>query len=385
MARVFLSYRRGDAAWASHLDRIEGRNGISTYFRDSVGIKDAQDFAQRIVTELENSDVVLVGVGSTWINRILDLRNSDDWVRQELLLAQDKIVYPILFGDTELPKRGDIPTELQHIFDRNASRLSDPPNKPLSDISRTIRNIFKEEQDNIEKAALNGLKAVLNIAWRRLSNQIKDTFTVYELAQLLVPDLISSTQTGSGNLSSLLLGTDANTRLETIDGFAGIVPISNYTPLNIGDRRVIRVATAEVKSKLARMIVAYEILLPMGQSRFVVVEFRYPNASPINYTDIINCVGDRYFNDGFRLPNMPIFQVKIPENDYSHTFKPLVGDGDINTDQFTRLFDIQWLGSKNILSSDRFQLLQAIKELGKKHNLIHCIEEDKATVKLKVK
>lgn len=136
MARrdIFISYRRGDAAgYAGRLyDGLSARFGAERIFMDVDAIEPGADFVQRIAEVLGECRVLLVVIGSEWLqardsagNRRLDA--PQDFVRTEIetALSHDIRVIPVLTQDTPMPTVEQLPESLATLARRNAIELSD--------------------------------------------------------------------------------------------------------------------------------------------------------------------------------------------------------------------------------------------------------------------
>jgi TIR domain len=120
MAKLFLSYRRHDTgAYADRLAKRLGAFHFESVFQDREDIALADNYADRIRTELSQCEAVLVLIGSGWTDargadgrRRLD--DSTDLVRREvgLGLQMGKKVIPVLFDSARVPSAADLPREL---------------------------------------------------------------------------------------------------------------------------------------------------------------------------------------------------------------------------------------------------------------------------------
>jgi len=132
--RIFISYRRSDSAGhAGRLyDYLKNYFGGERIFFDVDTIQPGADFEQRINSELDNSEAVLVLIGNQWLdnqdkdgNRRLD--NPHDYVRFEVEAALGKniTVIPLLLHGTQMPSANVLPNTLHDLSKRNAIRLND--------------------------------------------------------------------------------------------------------------------------------------------------------------------------------------------------------------------------------------------------------------------
>lgn len=133
MSRIFLSYRRDDAAgFAGRLaDALEEEFGAGSVFRDVDDIRPGEDFVQAIESHLRDVGAVLVMIGPRWLTagaagqRRLD--DSGDFVRQEIqaALASGKPLIPLLVGGATIPPKADLPDAIAGLARRQAVVLSD--------------------------------------------------------------------------------------------------------------------------------------------------------------------------------------------------------------------------------------------------------------------
>ena len=134
MMRIFLSYRRDDAAaWAGRLhDSLAARFGEQNIFQDVAAIRPGEDFTAAIDRALDHSDVALAVIGPRWLT-VTDtdgtprLEQHDDYVRSELLaaLAHELLVIPVLVGGATMPDAAQLPAELQPLARHQAIALRD--------------------------------------------------------------------------------------------------------------------------------------------------------------------------------------------------------------------------------------------------------------------
>ncbi len=115
MPRIFISYRRDDAAFAAHsiyekLKDLFGQESIT--FDENFGLGD--DFAKKIDDAVCRCDVLLAIIGDRWLDiRYADgpmqgqrrLDDPNDWVRLEIAsaLKRNILVIPVLVGKVSMP------------------------------------------------------------------------------------------------------------------------------------------------------------------------------------------------------------------------------------------------------------------------------------------
>ena len=132
--KVFICYRREDtAAHAGRLyDAMVARFGERNVFMD-VDLAPGVDFVERITEVVSSCQVLIVVMGPNWATvededgerRICD---PDDFVRLEVetaLRRPEVTPIPALVSEARMPKREELPAELQPLTRRNALELSD--------------------------------------------------------------------------------------------------------------------------------------------------------------------------------------------------------------------------------------------------------------------
>ena len=128
MAKIFISYRRGDTKWiiGRLYDRLERWFGKSWTFIDVENLPLGLDFGQHIESVLKGSRVFLAVIGPQWRtgNNPIQPRlfEKDDWVRIEIEKALEKRIpiIPVLIDDEPMPKVEDLPASLCAFANFNA-------------------------------------------------------------------------------------------------------------------------------------------------------------------------------------------------------------------------------------------------------------------------
>lgn len=144
MARIFLSYRRDDAAgFAGRLaDDLEQQFGQGSVFRDVDDIRPGEDFVRAIELHLREVGAVLVMIGPRWLAATPGghprLEDSSDFVRGEIeaALASGKSVIPLLVGGAAMPSTTDLPDSIAGLSHLQAVVLSD--GNWRSDVERLV-------------------------------------------------------------------------------------------------------------------------------------------------------------------------------------------------------------------------------------------------------
>ena len=151
MARIFINYRRDDAAGFArslyeHLDQ-EFRQG--QVFMDVEALREpGVDFVKEIERSLSRCAVMLVLIGKGWHSsadaagrRRLD--QPDDFVRLEIAAAlkRDVRVMPVLLNGATMPSAEELPADLQPLGRRQAIALTH--DDWAHDVSRLVESIAK--------------------------------------------------------------------------------------------------------------------------------------------------------------------------------------------------------------------------------------------------
>jgi pterin-4a-carbinolamine dehydratase len=134
---IFISYRRDDDALRSALlDRIvsgafnePGNPSKVLIYRDTsqrLGVTWPKEVRERC----GSADIVLVVIGPKWLEardqfsrRRID--QPDDWVRQEIELAQNSTVIPIAFGGAQIPPRQALPESIAYLAEKQGVKVRD--------------------------------------------------------------------------------------------------------------------------------------------------------------------------------------------------------------------------------------------------------------------
>ena len=147
MAKIFLSYRRGDSAGV--VGRISDRLRVpfepDSVFVDVDSVPLGVDFQEYIESVLSHCDVFLAVIGPDWAGQINTGRRIDDprdWVRIEVeaALMRGLPVIPVLIDHTRVPSEADLPPSLVPLVRRNAVRVDQGLDFPVH-VDRLIRGI----------------------------------------------------------------------------------------------------------------------------------------------------------------------------------------------------------------------------------------------------
>lgn len=119
--KVFINYRREDAkADAGRIhDRLVRAFGTASIFMDVDHLAPGQVFEQELDKALARSDVFLAVIGPRWLELLHERARSGnhDYARHEIARALERGIFivPVLVGGSAVPRRGDLPDDLQHL------------------------------------------------------------------------------------------------------------------------------------------------------------------------------------------------------------------------------------------------------------------------------
>jgi hypothetical protein len=130
--KIFISYRRDDSAAMTlgigqYLAHEFGRRNVFIDVDISAGSK----FPLVLEHRLAKCKVLLAVIGPRWLEARNDagkrrLDHPNDWVRLEIAraLKRDIAVIPVLIGGAELPKKPDLPEDIQGLLDRQSATVT---------------------------------------------------------------------------------------------------------------------------------------------------------------------------------------------------------------------------------------------------------------------
>lgn len=168
--RVFLSYRRDDAAgYAGRLEEaLERRLGRGSAFRDVLDIAPGDDFVRAIRARLADAQAVLVLIGPRWAGgntpgqRRID--DPQDMVRLEVATALDAglRVIPVLLQGAAMPAEDTLPAPLRPLARHNALALTDTHWD--ADLDRLIASLGLQSRRRVWRWALGGAAVAAAVA-----------------------------------------------------------------------------------------------------------------------------------------------------------------------------------------------------------------------------
>lgn len=153
---IFLSYRRKDSqGHARHLDRELTRAfSPEQVFFDGRSIAVGADFREEIGSAIKEASVVVVLIGSDWLDaeNLVRLQNPQDVVRREVAqaLAQRQrreaptTVIPVVIDQTPDPTAAALPEELHGLLTLNYARLRGSAVEFAAELERLIERIRQE-------------------------------------------------------------------------------------------------------------------------------------------------------------------------------------------------------------------------------------------------
>jgi hypothetical protein len=130
---IFISYRRSDTGPYARLLKVQlGQHVPGTpVFMDLDSIEVGTDFAEAIKAGVQSCRILIALIGAKWLticdedgNRRLD--DPDDYVRFEIRTALERRlrVIPVLVDGANMPRRGQLPDDLDALTRLNALQMS---------------------------------------------------------------------------------------------------------------------------------------------------------------------------------------------------------------------------------------------------------------------
>lgn len=147
-ARVFISYRRDDAAGeAGRLyDSLTERLGRHAVFVAAEEIQPGEEFGAVTRERIVASDVMLVLIGRRWANATdatgrFRLNSPDDWVRREIETALHARVplIPVLVDGAPIPVRERLPGSIRRLADLHAFTIGEHWHGDVDRLDAAIR------------------------------------------------------------------------------------------------------------------------------------------------------------------------------------------------------------------------------------------------------
>jgi hypothetical protein len=129
--KVFISYRRDDAAGFAHAihDRLVENLPKEQVFMDVVGIEPGADFIEKLESTVNQCSVLLALIGKRWLGENGEgkarIHDPKDWVRAEVSTAIQRgvRVIPVLLDGATMPATESLPEDLRPLTRMNAVDL----------------------------------------------------------------------------------------------------------------------------------------------------------------------------------------------------------------------------------------------------------------------
>jgi hypothetical protein len=161
LQKVFICYRRQETApYAGRIyDTMVSRFGVENVFMD-LDLDPGIDFVDRITRVVSDCVALVVVIGPRWAQLQNEdgtrrIEDPDDFVRLEVetgLRRDDVRLIPALVGGARMPRREELPPELQGLARRNALELSE--GRWAYDVGRlvdTLDEVLPDEEPKISE------------------------------------------------------------------------------------------------------------------------------------------------------------------------------------------------------------------------------------------
>lgn len=147
---IFINYRKDDSRWnaLALYNELQKYFNKEQLFKDFNTISPGDDFVLSIENALKKCDVLLVVIGSNWVNmkdesgqRRLD--DPDDFVRLEVSTALNRNikVIPVLIDNTQMPKATELPENMRNLYRRQFVEID---NTRFEDDVRNLAEAIKK-------------------------------------------------------------------------------------------------------------------------------------------------------------------------------------------------------------------------------------------------
>jgi TIR domain-containing protein len=169
MYSIFVNYRRDphETVVAAIADRLEHYFGDNEVFIDN-GIPFGEEYPATIRARVRNCAVLVAVIHKGWADSVKD-PPEEDWVRDEIRIALERgiPVIPVLLGDAEMPKRGELPSVIGELAIRQAASVGTSFTADLNQLkSRLESHVHPEETPPAEKPVTKPKRTWLRfLAW----------------------------------------------------------------------------------------------------------------------------------------------------------------------------------------------------------------------------
>lgn len=145
MTHIFISYRRSDTAEVAGrlYDTFTNQFGEQRIFKDTESIPSGIDFREELERRIASSSVMLVLIGTRWWQELYDRRQTQDWVRYEIVegLRHPTLrLIPVLVNNAALPSADRLPKSLRELTYRNAYTIRPEP-KFRNDVQPLVKEL----------------------------------------------------------------------------------------------------------------------------------------------------------------------------------------------------------------------------------------------------
>ena len=156
MAKIYVSYRREDSAYAAQAiyNKLVESYGEDSVFFDIDTVSPSTDFVGHLKEQMSDCDVLLAVIGDSWLTSQSQdgrsrLDDPQDPVRVEIqaALEQDIPVIPVLVGRVRMPSAKELPSELKQLSYRNAAQL-----RAGRDFLATLEHLIGNLEQVLERA-----------------------------------------------------------------------------------------------------------------------------------------------------------------------------------------------------------------------------------------
>ena len=213
--RIFLSYRRQDAAWPARelYDILVAEFGADRIFKDVDDIEPGDDFVDRIQSAVGACDVLLALIGPMWLSVTDDsgrrrLDDPEDFVRLEVetaLSRPDVRVIPILIDRAPMPRPSELPPGLRALTRRQAVEIN-PVTLDTRRLLAVVHDTLNRDAPELDDVPVDGPVTVANPRTtpvrRRRTTVVVGAAVAAVLALLAVPAinlLREANDVGSGS------------------------------------------------------------------------------------------------------------------------------------------------------------------------------------------
>lgn len=165
MGTVFISYRREDTSDVAKrlFDEIQQEPSAEVFLDEGGELLPGEDFVERLGKEIATVDVVLLLIGSKWLEARFGRRarvfDKQDVLRREIeyALKREREIVPVLVDGATMPDATDLPESIRLLSRRQALRLSRTSwDKDVGRLVGRLESLFEQA----DKAAFDLLEAM---------------------------------------------------------------------------------------------------------------------------------------------------------------------------------------------------------------------------------